>query len=1526
MGFVHLHVHSEFSALDGMVRLGAAFKKAGADGQNALAITDHGTLGGIWKARKFAKDSGVKLIPGIEVYVAVGSRHEKNSIVIPIDGPLADDEACSHADSAGDHDHSGLEEAEERSAEKAARTAAAGARAVLNDPETSAAEKTEAQRVLDEAEAMLKSTVAYDPDAGDESDGVRKKHYWHMTLLARNEEGWKNLIAMQNEAFENGVYYKPRIDFDLLKKHSEGIIVLTGCLGGIVAEPIGRRRDARLRFNDVNQAIERRVAALTAANTEFLTEAEMFELRAKTEEAALAAAELATVDKFLISRYTELDAADTLTAEETALIQGRIDLQVEKLAEKDKPVHTRDEWHALAENNARLQAIAAPAQEKLDKNDQALLTLYTQRAEAKERNRTAHENLHANLKTVIDAVGQENVYVEVMEHGIESEQAILPDIVSIANEYGLKLVATNDSHYLEEKDHDSHEAWLAMQSKSTLADDKRYRFTGHGFFLRTEEQMLALREDAWWHEAVQNTQVVADRIEDDIIPDPSPRMPRFVMPEGENRNSREYFIKLINEGAAERFGTNWKTERPDVKERLNMEFGIIDSMGFGDYFLIVHDVISWARSERPVHPTGPKKKPILVGPGRGSAAGSLVSYVLRIVNVDPLRYGLLFERFLEPGRPDWPDIDMDFEKSRLDDVLAYMMHKWGVRSVARIGSFAVSKSRASIKSSARVQGIKGGAGDKLSKLVPVAFGQPWDIIKLYDETKAEGNDFRRLVAKLGDDGQKVMDLAREFEGLVTGVGIHACGVVVADIALDELVPLRVDNSKVRGEQLSAVTAWDSKDIEAAGLLKLDFLSLRTLDIISLACANIRDTQGISLDPDALPDPNDLSNPRVAAAYRLLTEGQTAGIFQSESSGITKLYQNIQPSSLEDLSAVVALFRPGPLAAGMDVRYADRKHGRENVTYDYITVDKAEQEVLDSILGVTYGTTVYQEQIMQLSRVVAGFDAKLANKMRKAMGKKLHEVMAEVEVLFVEGAQKNTTLDGDPKVVFKESTARKLWDLLKGNADYLFNKSHSVAYAYIAYVTAFLKASWPAEFGAAVLATTEKKESRVAAIRSLQAEGIEILPPSVNKSRPETSPDGARAVRLGLSEIKGVGDIGRTIYENRVYPRPDGEGMVNDRFASLTDLISRLSPMGLKVNNIEALIQAGACDCFHADGHDHSVAPDNKRMGMYMAARALRETNKAVIPDIEWGPVEKAARQRGVLHTSLGEHPLRTVQAYIRDWRTPDAEMYGKKFFGQKPTPIATVLRDAKDGDNTLVLGLISAWGERAYAGGRMANVTLEGSAVSIDAVIWDSALTEVKAENDGEAPRLGTIVTFSGRIVTNIIEVEDEEGNISDISKKEMYVTKVFPVDVPDEAIGSIPTSTFELPAGAAPVAVVEAEPEPVAPTLPGMDVDDYYGLFDAPPPPEDEVAPEPEVMEYDGDPILVLAPGMFSELKYVLPVTWLDVLPQFEEYKHQRMQDETFYPVTTANGRTGIQVSKAMWKAGTRGLPYVTEPDDIFG
>lgn len=1527
MGFAHLHVHSEFSALDGMVRLGSAFAKAKADGQTALAITDHGTLGGIWKARKFAKNNGVKLIPGIEVYVAIGSRFERNSIIVPIDSPLADDAACSHADSAGDHDHSGLEEAEERSAERSARTAASGAHAILDDPEASAAEKDEAKRVLADAEALLKNTVAYDPDAGDEKDGVRKKHYWHMTLLAENEQGWKNLIAMQNEAFDNGMFYKPRIDFDLLKKHSEGVIVLTGCLGGIVAEPIGRGRDARLRLNEVTAAVAERSSVLDALGEEYLTEAQMFDLKAIVDSAEEARIRLDVVDKFLTSRYEELDA-DDLTDTDAEVIHGRIALQVEKLEEKGKTVHTRDEYVTLRDEYKALATDAEAAQARLSKNDTRLLELYTLRAEAEIRLGQAKDDLEGNLASVIEAVGKDSVYVEIMEHGIESEQAIIPAIVKTAERYGLPLVATNDSHYLEEGDHASHEAWLAMQSKSTLADEKRYRFTGHGFFLRTEEQMRALRPEPWWQDAVSNTQVVADRVAEDIIPDPSPRMPQFRMPEGEEKTSRQHLISLINEGAAERFGDDWRAARPDVKERLNYEFSVIDSMGFGDYFLIVHDVISWARSTDPIHPDGGKKKPILVGPGRGSAAGSLISYVLRIVNVDPLRYGLLFERFLEPGRPDWPDIDMDFEKSRLDDVLAYMMHKWGVRSVARIGSFAVSKSRASIKSSARVQGIRGGAGDKLSKLVPVAFGQPWPIEKLYDESKAEANDFRRMLGKLGDDGQKVMDLAEQFEGLVTGVGIHACGVVVADIALDDLIPLRVDNSKVRGEQLSAVTAWDSKDIEAAGLLKLDFLSLRTLDIISLACENIRMTQNINLDPDALPDPNDLTNPRVAAAYRLLTEGQTAGVFQSEGAGITKLYQNIQPSSLEDLSAVVALFRPGPLSAGMDVRYADRKHGREAVTYDYITTDKDEQAVIREILDVTYGSTVYQEQIMQLSRAVAGFDAKLANKMRKAMGKKLHDVMAEVEVLFVEGSMKDTTVLGEPKLAFKEATARKLWDLLKGNADYLFNKSHSVAYAYIAYVTAFLKASWPAEFGAAVLATTEKKESRVAAIRSLQSEGIEILPPSVNKSRPETSPDGARAVRLGLSEIKGVGDIGRTIYENRVYPQSDGEGMVNDTYRSLPNLIARLSPMGLKVNNIEALIQAGACDCFHDDGHDHTAQPDNKRMGMYMTARALRESTKAVIPDIEWGPVEKAARQRAVLHTSLGEHPLRTVQKHVAEWRTPDGfiEVRGnvhKVTGGQKPDPVARVLANSKDGDNVLVLGLVSSWGERTYAGGRMANVTLEGSSVSIDAVIWDSALTQVKAENEGEAPRLGTIAAFSGRIVTNIIEVEDEEGNVSDISKKEMYVTQAFPVNVPDEAVGEIPASTFVLPESAVPVEKpVEAAPEPEA--LFDMSGDDY-GLFDAAPVPEDEeVAPAP-VIEYEGDPILVLAPGMFSELKYMLPPTWMDVLSQFEAYKHQRMEDETFYPVTTLNGRVGIQVSKKMWKDGTRGLPYAPDKSDIW-
>jgi DNA polymerase-3 subunit alpha len=1476
MAFVHGHVHSEFSALDGMVRLNAAFQKAKEAGQTALAITDHGTLGGIWKARKFAKETGVKLIPGVEVYVAIGSRFEKNSIEVPIESPLSSDDACSHGDD--EHSHGIDLFADEGLAdEHTAETDAREARGILADPDSTEAQKAAARATL----GNPTDEAPVDPDAGDAKDGIRKKHYWHLTLLARNAAGWQNLIAIQNEAFATGIYYKPRIDFDLLKKHSEGIIALTGCLGGVVAEPVGRAYDARNRSEEARgllRTIAERVAQTNGIDMDTLGTA------------------LVSVDR----RFESV----------TAMLEEARDPEGEPVSDAERLI------------------------------TQEMLDFHRIRKTADERVAEGTGQARGNIETLIEALGHENVYIEVMEHGIPSEQAIIGDIAALADEYKLPLFASNDAHYLEEADHEAHEAWLAMQSKSTLADPKRYRFTGHGFFLRTEEQMRALREDTWWQDAVSNTQTVADRVEEDIIPDPAPRMPRFQLPEGETRTSRQFMIDLIFAGAAERYGANWREERPDVKERLNYEFKVIDSMGFLDYFGIVWDVISWARSTRPVYPGGPDKKPILVGPGRGSAAGSLVSYCLRIVNVDPLEYNLLFERFLEPGRPDWPDIDMDYEKSRLDEVLAYMMHKWGVRSVARIGSFAISKSRASIKNAARVLGVKGGAGDKLSKLVPVAFGQPWPIEKMFDETKAEGNDFRKQLARFGDDGERIIDLASKFEGLVTGVGIHACGVVVADIDLDELVPLRQDTSKIQGEQLSAVTAWDSKDIEAAGLLKLDFLSLRTLDIISLATEHIQETTGEVIDPDDLPNPNDLTNPRVAAAYRLLVEGKTSGIFQSESAGMTKVYQNIQPSGLEDLSAVVALFRPGPLAAQMDVRYADRKHGRESVTYDYITLDKAEQEVIDGVLGVTYGTTVYQEQIMQLSRVVAGFDAKLSNKMRKAMGKKLKEVMDEVEVLFIEGAQKNVSVAGEAKLAFKEATARRLWDLLKGNADYLFNKSHSVAYAQVAFITAYLKANWPAEFGAAVLATTEKKESRVATIRSLTAEGIEVLAPSVNKSRPMTFPEGSSAVRLGLTEIKGLGSIGEAIYKHRVWTDSEG-AQKSDPYHDLRNVAFRVKDeagKSIQVNHLEALVESGACDEF------------GPRMGQFMVCRTVVRTDMTPL-DMEWGPVERASRQRARLYTSLGEHPLTTVQPYIKSWRTPDSVVYGNTVYGQSPLPIGRVLQSAKDGDNALTLGLLAAWSERTYAGGRMANITLEGSGHSIDCVIWDGSLTEIKAVYDGEAPMPGSIIAISGRVVLNLVEVEDDEGNVSDISKKEMMVTKAFPVPIPDAPVGELKPCAISVPVPMPlpePVkktrAKKETKTEDTQPTLAVgvIDAPDIFDdLFFADPSLAEDYAPAPTEFTPDGTPVSQPAEPVTTDLVVMnVPVLvtsrvpkgmmkrhlqncgWGDVAEQvLATYKTSgHGTEDKFYPVSSGDIRKGVYVSTRLFGGGLTSMEEVPD------
>ncbi|WIB65464.1 DNA polymerase III subunit alpha [Curtobacterium sp. MCBD17_040] len=1138
--WTHLHVHSEHSPLDGMVKFKAAVEKVKAEGGNALAITDHGNTSGAWKFAKVARDAGIKPIIGIEAYLALAS---------------------DWRDEPDRHDPGTVE--------------------TERDDETSA-ELDEQER----GKAQKKTT--------------KTKRNQHITLLAKNREGWHNLVRMQNAATNSYGGRFPLMDFKLIKQHSEGIIALTGCLGGPVLGPVSRG---------------------------------------------------------------EMDEAER------------------------------------------------------------------------------------NLERIIDAVGRENVYVEIMEHGIAAETAALPVMADLAAKHGLQLVATNDAHYTREGDTHAHEAWCAIQSDSTLDDPKRFRFHGTGYWLRSEEEMRALRDEDWWQQAITNAGVVAERC-DDVIPPTQMRLPAYDVP-AEFPTARRFLVHLAKEGVKVRFPGEKYTQA--VKDRLNEELTIVSDMGFIDYYLIVWDVINWCR-----------RNGIRVGPGRGSAAGSLLSYCLFLVQVDPLENNLLFERFLEPGREGMPDMDLDFQQNRRGEVLEYLAQRWGRDRVARIGSFSAHKTRRALRDAGKLLGLPS-IGDKLSKAVPVAGGKPYSFDQLADTDDMAGERFRQIQAEYGDDGEKVVALAAGFADTINGESIHACGTLICDTDLTDLIPLRRDRKMATSSGLATVTQWDGVDIDAFGLLKLDVLGLRNLDVVSKAVEYIEATTGEVIDTDKLPHPNDHSDARVRATWELLRSGRTAGIFQMESDGMAKLAQAVEPDCLTDLSAIVALYRPGPMGNNMHTMYAERKAGRQAVDYSMYSPIKAEQEAIATVLDDTYGVFVFQEQLMRLGTVISGFTAAQRSKLRKAVGKKKKDVMEQVGQELVAGAPVELRDDnGDIiSIAFRPETATRVYDYMKASAEYLFNASHSAAYAYLAYITAYLKASWPAEYGAAILATTSADDKRQAALRALREEGIEVLAPDVNRSRGETFPIGPTSIILGLSEIKGVGQAGSDIAANREAHGP---------FASIHEMMNRVTDeFGKSIANtrvVEGLAEAGALDVF------------GSRLGILRVRDGLMRFNLP-IPADEWGVLERSRRQRARLGVIMGTHPLDvpSIAEQVSQWRTTD--LGGRSFGEGRPAEDLRNLPD-ENRQSFLAFGVIAKWGERAYKGGQMANFTIENSSIALRGVIWDKTLRAIR-DSDGGVPSSGQIIALSGQVQINEREVTDEDDNVVEVvTTKEVMGSKVWHIDVDD--------------------------------------------------------------------------------------------------------------------------------------------------
>jgi len=887
-GFVHLHVHTQYSLLDGAARIPELVRRAKSLGQDALAITDHGVMYGVIDFYRACEKEGIKPILGMEAYVAPRSRFDR--------------------------------------------------------------------------------------------DGSQDREYAHLILLAKNETGYKNLMLLSSEAFLHGFYYKPRIDYDLLAEHAEGLVCLSACLAG-----------------DIPQLL-------------------------------------------LKNRY--------------------------------------DDAKALA---ARLQSI-----------------------------------FHGDF------------YIELQNHGIPEQQQVLPGLRRIAKELSIKTVATNDIHYVERGDAEAQDVLLCIQTQRFVDETNRMRMQTDEFFVKSEEEMrLALPDDA---DAIANTREIADKCNVQIAFGVR-RMPSFSAPDG--MDNEAYLRKLCNEGLARKY----PNADDAIRARLDYELSVVSHMGFVDYFLIVWDFIHFAKSNG-----------IMVGPGRGSGAGSLAVYCLDITDIDPIRYNLLFERFLNPERVSMPDIDVDFCYERRQEVIDYVGRKYGEGHVSQIITFGTMAARAVLRDVGRVLRIPYADVDRLSKLVPAELNMTLErALKLSPELKTLYDTDPTM--------QKVIDLSLKLEGLPRHSSTHAAGVVISGVPITEVVPLQMNDSVL-------TTQFPMTTLEELGLLKMDFLGLRTLTVLRDALAFIRETHdGNAPDLDHLP----FTDP---AVYRMIARAETDGVFQLESSGMRQFLLQLRPDCFEDLIAGISLFRPGPME--QIPRYIRGKHNPSSVKYAH--------PLLEPILSNTYGCMVYQEQVMEIVRSLAGYSYGRSDLVRRAMSKKKHDVMAKEREFFIHGTE---GVDGAVKRGVPETVADRIFDEMMDFASYAFNKSHAACYAVLAYRTAYLKLYYPVEFMTALINSYMGGSDTVAKyVYTARRLGLAVLPPDVNRSRSRFSveqvgknEDGSKqlAIRFGLAAVKSVGG---GVMDALVRERTE-----RGAFRNFFDFCERTD--GLNKRMLEALICAGCFDSMGA---------------------------------------------------------------------------------------------------------------------------------------------------------------------------------------------------------------------------------------------------------------------------------------------------------------------------------------------------------
>ena len=922
-----------------------------------------------------------------------------------------------------------------------------------------------------------------------------------------------------------------------------------------------------------------------------------------------------------------------------------------------------------------------------------------------------------------DIFGKDNFYCEVMDHGLDIERNVQEDLHRLAKKLNLPFVATNDLHYTRQEDHTAHAALLCVQSGSTLTDPKRFKFDADNFYLRSAEEMYALFGDI--PGACENTLEIAERCNVEFNTKAN-YMPNFPVPEGENEES--WFVKEVEKGLHYRFPQGI----PDVvRKQAEYEVGVITSMGFPGYFLVVADFINWA-----------KRNGIRVGPGRGSGAGSMVAYAMRITELNPLDHDLIFERFLNPDRVSMPDFDVDFDDRRRGEVIDYVTDKYGEDKVAQIVTFGTIKAKQALKDASRVMDQPYSVGERLTKAMPPdVMGKNIALANVYNEEDkryAEAADLRALIEDPVDKiyGQ-VFETAKGLEGLKRQWGVHAAGVIMSSKNLVDVIP--VMRREADGQ---VITQFDYPTCEGLGLIKMDFLGLRNLTIISDAVENIKVNRGIDLDLESLS----LDDPE---SYRLLARGDTLGVFQLDGGPMRSLLKLMEPEEFEHISAVLALYRPGPMGANSHTNYALRKNGKQEIE----PIHPELEEPLKDILDTTYGLIVYQEQVMAIAQKVANYTLGEADLLRRAMGKKKKAELDKQYATFHDGMISNG---------YSEGAIKALWDILLPFSDYAFNKAHTAAYGLVSYWTAYLKAHYPQEYMAALLTSVGDNKDKLALyLNECRAMGITVLAPDVNESTLTFAPVG-EDIRFGMGAIRNVG---ANVVEGMIAARKE-----KGRYESFNDFLKKVPLQVCNKRTIESLIKAGAFDdlghtrrslsLIHEAAVDAAVAVKRKEaagqfdlFGSLGMDDALGDELTVTIPDVpDWDRREKLNFERDMLGLYVSDHPLRGLERALSDAASHSVH----DIIGEDS--------HVRDGETVTVAGMLTGVSRRIAksSGNQYASVELEDPSGATITVMFFSRAYETM----GAALADDLICSIRGRVQRR------DDGSVN-MSAQELQILEI---------------------------------------------------------------------------------------------------------------------------------------------------------